>query len=149
MIHSKYPEELPNVNISNSIFLAGETHMSGWQTYVIDELFGTDLIIFDPRVIVESNIEGQIDWERKRIEYSNIILFWFAQNSVNPTMFFEFCDVLAKGVKKVFVGCHPLYSYKNEVMIHAKHISPKLYVYNRLDEMVINIKEFVTLNTTR
>ena len=57
-------------------------------------------------------------------------------------MFFEFCDVLAKGVKKVFVGCHPLYSYKNEVIIHARHIDPKLHVGNRLDEIVIDIKKY-------
>ena len=144
MIHSKYPEELPNANTSpcHSIFLAGD--MSDWQTYVIDELFGTDLTIFDPSVFKDSNIEGQINWARKRIEYSNIILFWFAQNSVNPTTFFEYCDVLMKGTKKVFVGCHPLYAFKNEVIIHTKFAKHKLFVYNRLDEMIISIKKLIT-----
>jgi hypothetical protein len=141
MIHSEYPQELPIVNTAHSVFLVGGT---SWQTYVIDELFGTDLIVFDPRVIGKSDIEKQINWERKRIEYSNIILFWFTQDLINPTIFFEFCDVLAKGTKKIFAGCHPLYMHKNEVIIHSKHMDPKLHIYSRLDEIVMDIKKYIS-----
>jgi len=98
----KAPEDIPLQNDIKTIFLAGSIEMDkaiNWQKRC-EELLQDDYIIFNPRrsewdsswsqTIENDNFKEQVSWELNALEKSDIIIMYFAGNTMSPISLLEF-----------------------------------------------------------
>jgi len=134
---------------SRCLFLAGSiTGVGDWQSSIVDaptlKKSGRDsrtdfLTIsdyfhtFNPRrekydSLDPSVEEEQITWEHYHI--NNVcenILFWFGKETVAPITLYEYGRALSThDHSKIWVGIHPEYPRKNDVLIQTRLINPDL-----------------------
>lgn len=98
----KAPEEIPLQSDIKTIFLAGSIEMDkaiNWQKRC-EELLQDDYIIFNPRrnewdsswsqTIENDNFKEQVNWELHALEKADIIIMYFAGNTMSPISLLEF-----------------------------------------------------------
>jgi hypothetical protein len=98
----KAPEEIPLQNDVKTIFLAGSIEMDkavNWQKHC-EELLEDDYVIFNPRrnewdsswsqTIENNNFTEQVNWELNALEKADIIIMYFANNTMSPISLLEF-----------------------------------------------------------
>jgi hypothetical protein len=98
----KSPEEIPLKNDIKTIFLAGSIEMDkaiDWQKYC-EEALKDNYIIFNPRrdewdsswsqTIENDNFNEQVTWELNALEKADIIIMYFAENTMSPISLLEF-----------------------------------------------------------
>jgi len=98
----KAPEDIPLQNDIKTIFLAGSIEMDkaiNWQKRC-EELLQDDYIIFNPRrsewdsswsqTIENDNFKEQVSWELNALEKADIIIMYFAGNTMSPISLLEF-----------------------------------------------------------
>lgn len=98
----KAPEEIPLQNDVKTIFLAGSIEMDkaiDWQKYC-EEALKENYIIFNPRrdewdsswsqTIENDNFNEQVTWELNALEKADIIIMYFAGNTMSPISLLEF-----------------------------------------------------------
>ena len=98
----KAPEEIPLQNNVKTIFLAGSIEMDkavNWQKHC-EELLEDDYVIFNPRrnewdsswsqTIENNNFTEQVNWELNALEKADIIIMYFANNTMSPISLLEF-----------------------------------------------------------
>lgn len=98
----KAPETIPLQNDLKTIFLAGSIEMDkavNWQKKC-EELLQNDYIIFNPRrnewdsswsqTIENQNFKEQVDWELNALEKADIIIMYFAGDTMSPISLLEF-----------------------------------------------------------
>ncbi|MFH6993316.1 nucleoside 2-deoxyribosyltransferase domain-containing protein [Flavobacterium sp. FlaQc-48] len=96
------PEEIPLQSELKTIFLAGSIEMDkaiNWQKKC-EELLQDDYIIFNPRrnewdsswsqTIENDNFKEQVNWELNALEKADIIIMYFAGNTMSPISLLEF-----------------------------------------------------------
>lgn len=115
----------------NRLFLAGGISNCGdWQTEMKNLLVAQEnLIVINPRRLNfdRSKISDgeQIGWERRHLNYSNLISFWFPKETVCPITLFEFgywLGIVERSLssKKIFVGAEENYSRRNDLIEQIK-----------------------------
>ena len=85
-----------------SVFLAGSIELGNagnWQTFIEDELSGTDILIFNPRrenwdpswLQSQTNpkFREQVEWELNALEKANIIAMYFEPDTRSPVSLLE------------------------------------------------------------
>lgn len=98
----KAPEEIPLQIDAKTIFLAGSIEMDkavDWQKHC-EELLQDKFIIFNPRrnewdsswsqSIENPNFKEQVSWELNALEKADIIIMYFAANTMSPISLLEF-----------------------------------------------------------
>lgn len=98
----KAPEEIPLLIDAKTIFLAGSIEMDkavDWQKHC-EELLQDKFIIFNPRrnewdsswsqSIENPNFKEQVSWELNGLEKADIIIMYFAANTMSPISLLEF-----------------------------------------------------------
>ena len=98
----KSPEEIPPKSDIKTIFLAGSIEMDkaiDWQKYC-EEALKDNYIIFNPRrdewdsswsqTIENDNFNEQVTWELNALEKADIIIMYFAGNTMSPISLVEF-----------------------------------------------------------
>jgi hypothetical protein len=98
----KAREEIPLQSDIKTIFLAGSIEMDkavNWQKRC-EELLQDDYIIFNPRrnewdsswsqTIENDNFKEQVDWELHALEKADVIIMYFAENTMSPISLLEF-----------------------------------------------------------
>ncbi|WP_289663637.1 nucleoside 2-deoxyribosyltransferase domain-containing protein [Flavobacterium panacagri] len=96
------PEEIPLLNDVKTIFLAGSIEMDkaiNWQLHCEEQL-QDKYIIFNPRrkewdssgsqTIENPNFKEQVNWELNALEKADIIIMYFAANTMSPISLLEF-----------------------------------------------------------
>ena len=164
----KYVEAPNNVNNEvgvPSLFLGGGiTNCKDWQSKLVDVLKNYEVTIYNPRrsnfdinKVEDSKI--QIKWEHKYLHSANILVFYFAQETVCPITLFELGAALERNtysevVQDIIVYCEPEYSRKFDVKIqielarkNARGYRKNYFVkyYDDYDDFVSEIKETVDL----
>jgi len=129
-----------------SLFLAGGiTGCGDWQSDVASKLTGKYLIVVNPRRKVwddKITTLEQVTWEFEAISRCKNILFWFTPPTMNPITLLEYGKVLENREQfhghNIFVGCHPDYVRREDVIVQTKLARPKskIKVYDNLDEMI-------------
>lgn len=128
------------------IFLAGGiTGCGDWQSEVASKITGKYTIVVNPR---RKNWDDsittkeQVTWEFEAIRRCDNIFFWFTPPTMNPITLLEYGKVLENREQfhgnQIFVGCHPEYARREDVIVQTKLARPKsnIKVYDNLDEMV-------------
>jgi hypothetical protein len=151
----KAPNEILSLeNINNTkLFLAGGiTNVEDWQSKVCEELKDiNDLTIYNPRRdnfdTSNPNVqEEQMIWEFNHLRDANILMFWFSYETLQPITLYEL-GMWANGrlfhgekPRTVWIGIHPSYKRKEDVIIQTKLVAPYTKFWNNLDEMILNIE---------
>lgn len=136
---SKIQEEF-----SYKIFLAGG--ISGcpdWQTEFIKNFKDVDdsVILVNPRRIDfdinNPSMSGeQIKWEFDRIEESDAMIFWFPEETLCPITLYEL-GVATKNKSRLYVGCHPNYKRKFDVVTQLSLCRPDVNVVFSLNDLFL------------
>lgn len=126
-----------------SLFLGGGiTGCPPWRNIVIDGLKDSDLVLIDPVRdnfdVNDKNLEkDQITWEFEHLFISDMKMFWFGEETLCPITLFELGRHIYS--QRLFVGCHPNYKRKNDVIIQLGLHRPDLQVRFSLEEIVEDI----------
>lgn len=107
------------------LFLAGGiSNCPDWQEEVAEKLLKDlnkyDINIVNPRRDTIPNPTLQINWEYEQIKVADYILFWFPAETLCPITLFEYCKELGRSNKKIFVGFHPDYARKLDLIVQTE-----------------------------
>ena len=150
------PNEVYSVEneLNDKLFLAGGiTNCPNWNDEVIENLNDiSTLTIYNPRrknfPIDDPNAaEQQISWEFNHLRCCNIISFWFPKETLCPITLFELGRWgYSQHDKKIFVGMHPEYKRKDDVIIQGFLSSDGLLpiFYNSISDLSNAIKDYLT-----
>lgn len=124
------------------IFLAGGISNCGvWQDEMIALLNHTDdkLVVMNPRRvdfdISNEKIAGeQIEWEFDHLASSDAVLFWFPPETLCPITLFELGSISAQN-RPIFVGCHPDYARRFDVIKQLSLKRPGVKVRDTLTDV--------------
>lgn len=113
-----------------NIFLAGSIEMGGaeeWQTRVLRDLADIDAVAFNPRRDDWDSswhddgeeFKLQVDWELNGQELVDLIVFYFAGNTLSPISLLELGLAIGSG-KKILVYYDQAYQRKGNVIETCK-----------------------------
>lgn len=92
---------------------------------------------FDP-----SMSEEQIKWEHEHLDRSEAVIFWFPEETLCPITLFELGVQLGRARSEVFVGCHPNYSRRFDVIIQCQLENTNIEVVDSVDKLVQQVLEW-------
>jgi hypothetical protein len=131
------------------VFLGGGiTGCPDWQrvaAYRLNDM-GANAILFNPRRAVWPGVGSdgpetreQIAWEVAKFRRSNVVSFWFPQETLCPITLMELGFQLAgRGV--LVVGCHRDYQRRFDVESQVEEYRPDLTVAVGFDEYLTKLK---------
>lgn len=134
----------------NRLFLAGGiTGCPDWQADVVNELTmaGVDeLTVYNPRrkdfpIHDPTAAAAQIAWEYAKLGRASSVLFWFPCETLCPIVLYEL-GAQSKQFKPIFVGCHPDYQRKQDVIIQLQLARPGVEVVFSTKELVEKVKQW-------
>jgi hypothetical protein len=114
-----------------SLFLGGGiSSCKLWQDKLIQEMTDYNVTIYNPRrnnfdINNPKVSEEQIKWEHKYLHEANILVFYFAQETLCPITLFELGAALERNIyvtikQDIIVYCEPEYSRKFDVELQTK-----------------------------
>jgi hypothetical protein len=134
------------------LFLAGGiTNCPDWQAILLEDIKELpNLTIYNPRrknfpIGDPKAAEAQITWEFIHLLNADIILFWFAQGSLNPIVLFELGRYGLSSDRPIIIGVDPQYERKQDVVIQTKLSRPDIEIADSLEEMSEAL--FIVMNT--
>lgn len=83
----------------------------------------------------------QIKWEHKNLLMVDAISFWFPHETLNPITLYELGNWVFRP-KKLFIGCHPEYQRKLDVLIQTRLEIPNQIIVYSLEELTNQIIEW-------
>lgn len=135
-----------------SLFLAGG--ISGtvdWQADVIGRLAGLPLVLINPRrrnfpMHDPAAAEGQIGWEYRHLRRATAVLFWFPPETLCPIALFELGGRTLVPDQPLFVGTHPDYGRRLDVVIQLRLVRPEVEVVSNTAALADQVRAwFATL----
>jgi hypothetical protein len=123
---------------SPSVFLAGGiTNCPDWQSEMCGLLSSVPLTLFNPRrksfdVTDPLASERQIAWEYIHLRRADAVSFWFPSETLCPIVLFELGAQLAIGGRPIFIGVHPGYQRRADVLIQTRLSRPDIVVVDSL-----------------
>ena len=127
--------EAPNKHKGKSgiptLFLGGGiSNCKDWQSTLVEKLKDYNVTIYNPRrnnfdINNPKVSEEQIKWEHKRLHESNILVFYFAEETLCPITLFELGAALERNIyittkQDIIVYCEPEYKRKFDVELQTK-----------------------------
>ena len=134
-----------------SLFLGGGiTGCPGWQSEVVGLLTPLPLDILNPRrQNFPSNdpaaAQAQIEWEHRHLRWASAVLFWFPCETLCPITLYEL-GAWSMTTKPLFVGTHPDYQRRRDVLIQTRLARPEIIVVDSLEGLVAQVRAGVGVN---
>ncbi len=131
-----------------SVFLAGGiTGCPNWQWEMGCKLEDEKVSLLNPRrkdfpINDPTASQKQIEWEFNHLRKADSILFWFPCETLCPIVLYELGAWSAKN-KKIFVGCHPDYKRKQDVVIQTQLARPEVPVVFTLFDLAEQVKKWL------
>jgi hypothetical protein len=128
-----------------SLFLAGGiTGCPDWQSELVDMLKGEEIALFNPRrknyPKNDPDAEyAQIRWEHDHLRKADAISFWFPQETLCPITLYEL-GAWSMTDKTIFIGVHPEYQKKSDVLIQTGLVRPEIEIAYNLESIAEQIK---------
>lgn len=132
------------------VFMAGGiTGCPDWQAEYIEQLAKIEGTLFNPRrkdfdVKDPTASEKQIRWEFQALHDADAVSFWFPSETLCPIVLFEL-GAWSTTLKKIFVGCHPSYQRRYDVVMQLRLSRPDVVVVQSLVELTAQVGKWVTL----
>ena len=128
-----------------SLFLAGGiTNCPNWQADIVKMLEDTSLVLLNPRQ-ANFNISDplaadlQIEWEHDHLIKATAILFWFPRETLCPIVLYEL-GAWSMTDKPIFIGAHPDYSRRVDVVIQTKLVRPDVVVVDSIADLANQVR---------
>jgi hypothetical protein len=132
--------EAPSYAPRADLFLAGGiTGAENWQKAAIGLLEPLEGTIYNPRrsePFQEEDAELQVEWEYEALRVSDAILFWFPPQTLCPITLFELGTWSVQQGTPIFVGTHPGYKRRFDVVKQLSLVRPGLRVHDQLESVV-------------
>jgi hypothetical protein len=147
MIYIEAPNETEI--IKPSLFLAGGiTNCPDWQSIVVSQLQNLSLTILNPRrryfpIHNLNTATEQITWEHKYLLKASAILFWFPCETLCPITLYEL-GAWSMTSKPLFIGTHPQYERRQDIIIQTSLVRPEIKVVNTLNDLVMLVKTWTS-----
>jgi hypothetical protein len=131
-----------------SVFLAGGiVGCRDWQADVCAALQGETGVLLNPRrpqfPIDDPNAAPeQIEWEFNALRAASAISFWFAPETVQPIVMFEYGYWLSQN-KPLIVGCHEQYPRRLDVEHQTRLVRPDIEIIYSLNELIHRIGDYL------
>lgn len=121
------------------LFLAGGiSNCPDWQSAVVSLLQQFDMTVLNPRRpghLVSEEAENQIVWEWEAFKRTRTVLFWFPEETLCPITLFELGTFMPTNMP-LFIGTHPNYSRRLDVVTQVRLARPDLVVHDNLMDTV-------------
>jgi hypothetical protein len=130
------------------VFMAGGiTDCPDWQQEYIEALKEAKGVLFNPRqkkfdVKNPLAAQNQIKWEFDHLRMAHAVSFWFPEETLCPIVLFEL-GAWSMSDKKIFVGCHPGYKRRYDVVMQMKLARPDVRIVQSLMEVTNQVKRWV------
>lgn len=137
---------------AQKVFLAGGiTGCEDWQKGIAEEISGYGCVVFNPRreffpAGTNEKLEmEQVQWEHDHLEMAQEIIFWFSDQTIQPITLFELGKMLYMvdhvsnmqlRYKSIFVGIHPNYSRRMNLIAQISIARPKIVVVSSIEEIL-------------
>lgn len=141
-----------------SLFLGGGiSSCPDWQLDVREqlEISCPNLVLLNPRRTnfdaMVTKLDEQIEWEFHHLRKATAILFWFPAESICPITLFELGQWAALGIQhhiRLFVGCHPNYQRRNDIIKQLELINGSIRVVLSLEEICAQIETWYAINNS-
>ena len=131
------------------VFLAGGiTSCWDWQAELISRLEGISAYLVNPRrdnwdMSDENAAEAQIAWEHAWLMRSDLVAFWFPDETLCPITLFELGTLSDRLATPICVATHPLYARRFDVVSQMALRKPRLRVGESLEELAVEIERWV------
>lgn len=140
---------VPNGAIN--VFMAGGiTDCPNWQQEYRELLKdeSDQLVLLNPRrgnfnVREDGIAEQQIIWEHRHLVLSNVFSFWFPCDTLCPITLFELGKISAGRPGPLFVGTHPDYKRKVDVVVQMQLIRTDVQVVHSIEELADQVRQYV------
>jgi hypothetical protein len=123
-----------------SLFLAGEiTGCQDWQKELRTLLQDVPLTLLNPRrshfaMDDPDAAQIQIEWEHIHLRKATAIAFWFPHETLCPIALYEL-GAWSMTRKPLFVGVHPAYQRRQDVLIQTALVRPDIHPVSTLVEL--------------
>jgi hypothetical protein len=122
------------------LFLAGGiSNCPDWQAEAISLLTGVSGTALNPRrsdVFTDEIAGEQIAWEFEALHLTKAIIFWFPEETLCPITLFELGVFTQRKDIPVFVGTHPGYLRKFDVVTQLGLARPEIHVVDSVEKLV-------------
>ncbi|MCW8138617.1 MAG: nucleoside 2-deoxyribosyltransferase domain-containing protein [Planctomycetota bacterium] len=144
------PAELNGVDPGALLFLAGGvSQCPDWQTDMIlrlaPALDGWTLV--NPRLARPPRdpaaVEAEIAWEFRHLHGADAVLFWLTPPTPCPVSLYELGKV-SMTTKPLFVGVHPEFPLRSDVVVQTRLTRPDARVVDSLDDLAGCVLEALT-----
>jgi hypothetical protein len=131
------------------LFLAGGiTDCPDWQSVLVEDLAHLDVIVYNPRrrefdVSDLSHTEEQIRWEYRHLRRADAVLFWFPSETLCPIVLFELGVQSAIAGRTIFVGVHPEYKRRADVLVQMSLVRPDVEVVHSIADLFIQTADWI------
>lgn len=148
------PEKVREYNNCTNVFLAGSiSNAVDWQKEAIrtfmlyddylDAYPKSNIQIINPRrynydKLMPGLEEEQITWEYQAFKMCRHVIFWFSNETLAPITLFEYGKCLV-GNKRLYVGCHPSYQRRADVVIQTRLENPSIVVQSSIYPLISNV----------
>ncbi len=145
------PEALDGPELS--VYLSGGIPTNDdWHARFIALLADSSLVLIDPRRINypwedPAAVEVQVRWERRHLRQASAILFWFPPETLAPITLYEL-GAYSMTDKPLFVGVHPDYQRRIDVMVQTGLARPDAPILSTLEELAARIRNWCETQET-
>jgi len=138
-----------------AVFMAGGiSGCENWQQEMIAKVGDlsdvdslVELVLLNPRrdnfdVNDSSMSDWQIEWEHRQLTKADATSFWFPRETLCPITLYEL-GKCSYSLKNIFVGTHPDYKRRYDVIKQLSLVRPNVVVVSTLDDLVDQIKKLL------
>ena len=118
-----------------ALFLAGG--MGGWRDEVARLLADTKLVLLDP-IDYDASLLSRTEWEHFHLQLADAILFWFPHETLCPMALYEL-GAWSMTEKPIFVGAHPKYEKRQEMVVQTGLGRPGVRVTVTLESLAMEV----------
>lgn len=130
------PDRVPS---KSDLFLAGGiSNCPDWQSEMVENLTQLDITVLNPRREIytdEDSAAKQIAWEHQALQMVTTISFWFPEETLCPITLFELGVFTQRKNVRLFVGTHPNYARKFDVIQQLQLARPEVTVVHSLPDL--------------
>lgn len=130
----------PEKVVGGDLFLAGGiSNCPDWQADAVNMLEEFPGVVINPRrytVFDENEAEEQIEWEYNALHAIPKILFWFPSETLCPITLYELGVFSQRQHIEVFVGTHPSYKRRLDVVKQLQLARPEIKVRDTIEAVV-------------
>ena len=130
---------------SPAVFLAGGiSGCADWQSEMMELLDETALTLLNPRradfpMDDPTAARTQIAWEYRHLQAADAALFWFPCETLCPITLFEL-GAWSRSDKPLFVGTHPDYQRRLDVIVQLSLARPEVAVVDTLGALAAQVR---------